>query len=282
MLGFIDFFAEQEKMIISEKLMIFGGRAYPKFGNVVLIVGGAGSGKGFQLDKLVGIEGKVFDVDALKMLAIKSNIFATRVKEETGHDLKQFDLKIPENVSKIHEILANVYGTTKKAEQLAFTSILAATADRKPNLIFDVTMKDLSKLESISRNVSELGYTKENIHIVWVVNDIEVAVKQNKERNRIVPEEILMATHEGAAMTMKKLLDMGSKLEKYMNGDIYLSFNKLEVDTELVKSKTGGSYIKKADYVKVKEQGRAQKSSAELDQRIIDKIKEYTPDMNTW
>lgn len=104
MLGFIDFFAEQEKMIISEKLMIFGGRAYPKFGNVVLIVGGAGSGKGFQLDKLVGIEGKVFDVDALKMLAIKSNIFATRVKEETGHDLKQFDLKIPENVSKIHEI----------------------------------------------------------------------------------------------------------------------------------------------------------------------------------
>ena len=282
MLGFIDFFAEQEKMIISEKLMIFGGRAYPKFGNVVLIVGGAGSGKGFQLDMLVGIEGKVFDVDALKMLAIKSNIFATRVKEETGHDLKQFDLKIPENVSKIHEILANVYGTTKKAEQLAFTSILAATADRKPNLIFDVTMKDLSKLESISRNVSELGYTKENIHIVWVVNDIEVAVKQNKERNRIVPEEILMATHEGAAMTMKKLLDMGSKLEKYMNGDIYLSFNKLEVDTELVKSKSGGNCIKKADYVKVKEQGRAQKSSAELDQRIIDKIKEYTPDMNTW
>ena len=115
MLSFSDYFANQEQMIISEKLMTFGGKAYPKFGNVVLVVGGAGSGKGFQLDKLVGIEGKVFDVDALKMLAIKSTVFAARVKEETGHDLKQFDMKVPENVSKIHDILSSVYGTVKKS-----------------------------------------------------------------------------------------------------------------------------------------------------------------------
>ena len=75
---------------------------------------------------------------------------------------------------------------------------------------------------------------------------------------------------------------MGSKLGKYMDGDIYLSFNKVGVDTELEKSDKGGSYVKDADYVKVKEQGKAQKSSAELDQRIVDKIKEYTPDTNTW
>lgn len=282
MLSFSDYFANQEQMIISEKLMTFGGKAYPKFGNVVLVVGGAGSGKGFQLDKLVGIEGKVFDVDALKMLAIKSTVFAARVKEETGHDLKQFDMKVPENVSKIHDILSSVYGTVKKAEQLAFTSILAAAPERKPNLVFDITMKDVAKLESITRNVSELGYIKENIHIVWVVNDVEVAMKQNQERSRTVPEEILMSTHEGAALTMKKVLDMGSKLGKYMDGDIYLSFNKVGVDTELEKSDKGGSYVKDADYVKVKEQGKAQKSSAELDQRIVDKIKEYTPDTNTW
>lgn len=282
MLSFSDYFANQEQMIISEKLMTFGGKAYPKFGNVVLVVGGAGSGKGFQLDKLVGIEGKVFDVDALKMLAIKSTVFAARVKEETGYDLKQFDMKVPENVSKIHDILSSVYGTVKKAEQLAFTSVLAASPERKPNLVFDITMKDVAKLESITRNVSELGYIKENIHIVWVVNDVEVAMKQNQERSRTVPEEILMSTHEGAALTMKKVLDMGSKLGKYMNGDIYLSFNKVGVDTELAKSDKGGSYVKDADYVKVKEQGKAQKSSAELDQRIVDKIKEYTPDTNTW
>jgi len=29
-----------------EKLITFGGKAYPKFGNVVILAGGGGSGKG--------------------------------------------------------------------------------------------------------------------------------------------------------------------------------------------------------------------------------------------
>ena len=48
-----------------EALITFGGQAYPKFGNVVIMAGGAGSGKGFVKDKLVGVEGFTFDVDAL-------------------------------------------------------------------------------------------------------------------------------------------------------------------------------------------------------------------------
>ena len=49
-----------------EKLITFGGKAYPKYGHIVLMAGGAGSGKGFILSNLVGLEGKVFDVDELK------------------------------------------------------------------------------------------------------------------------------------------------------------------------------------------------------------------------
>lgn len=271
-----------EYLSLNEKLMVFGKVAYPKFGNVVILAGGAGSGKGFQKSNLLGIEGKSFDVDALKELAVKSVKFAAKVKEETGHDIKTFDMKNPDNVGKMHDILSSVYNITNKSDQTVFASILTADAERKPNLIFDVTLKDMTKLESITRNAQELGYNKTNIHIVWVVNDISVAIDQNQKRSRVVPDEILMATHEGAALTMKKILDMDDKLTKYMDGAIYISFNRVGTDTTVAKSGKGGAYVKDANYIMVKKQGSPQLSSAELGDSVYNKIKDYIPKVNSW
>lgn len=53
------------KRFLNEALITFNKKAYPKFGQVVIMAGGAGSGKGFVKDKLVGVEGMVFDVDEL-------------------------------------------------------------------------------------------------------------------------------------------------------------------------------------------------------------------------
>jgi hypothetical protein len=284
-----------DDVFLLEKLITLGGQAYPKFGQVVILAGGAGSGKGFQLSTLLGIQGKVFDVDALKQLAIKSKVFAAKVKKETGYDLSKFDLGVPENVSKLHDILGSTYSIDKKDQKRVFTGIMAAAPDRKPNLIFDVTMKNLAKLDSISRNVTSLGYEKKNIHIVWVVNDIEVAIEQNLGRDRVVPEEILIGTHEGVALTMKKVLDMGNKLSKYMDGDIWFTFNKVGVDTTLDKSKSaqsttpvfkrktsGGSFVSKADYFRVKQKGKPQLPSDKLGSAIYHKIKSYVPKIDSW
>lgn len=270
------------KEFLEEKLITFGGKAYPNFGNVVIVGGGAGSGKGFQIDGLIGIQGKVLDVDHIKKLAIGSTKFAQRVKEETGHDIKNFDLKDSSDVFKIHEILSDVYGVTKGVEQAFFSNVLTADPERKPNIVFDVTLKDLTKLRSITSNVTELGYKKENIHIVWVVNDIAVAQKQNKERSRVVPEEILMGTHRGASTTMQDILSMGDSLKQYMDGDIYITFNKVDVDTSVEKSDQGGSYISVADYVKVKHKKKPQLNPNELSKRVLDKIREYTPKNQNW
>jgi hypothetical protein len=297
--SFKQYFVESKSddVFLMEKLITLGGQAYPKFGQVVILAGGAGSGKGFQISNLLGVEGKVFDVDNLKKLAIKSKVFAAKVKKETGYDLRGFDLRIPANVSKIHDILNSVYSIDDKTEKRAYTGILAAAPDRKPNLIFDVTMKSLSKLDAITRNVTSLGYEKQNIHIVWVVNDIEVAIEQNKARDRVVPEDILIGTHEGVALTMKKVMDMGSKLSQYMDGDIWFSFNKVGVDTELQQSKDGtaqykgktyktgggkGSFVSKADYFRIKQKGKPQLSSQQLGTTVYHKIKDYVPQINAW
>ena len=277
------FLAEEAEALL-EKLITFGGKAYPKFGNIVIMAGGAGSGKGFVLGKLVGIEGKVLDVDELKTLASKTPAIIKRVKSELGVDLPDLakSLKDPENVGKLHSIMGDYLQLDRRREKALYTSILAADPERKPNIIFDVTLKDLPKLEKIAREAAMLGYDKKNIHIVWVVNDIEVAQQQNKARARTVPSEILVNTHRGAANTMGDIINMGTRLKKYMDGDIVFAFNKVGVDASLAKSGKGGSYVKDANYFYVKKQGKAPTSVDQLDKDIRRKIASYVPKNVDW
>lgn len=278
-----DYVAEQYDELM-EALITFGGQAYPKFGNIVIMAGGAGSGKGFVKDKLVGIEGFTFDVDALKTLAAATPVIQKRVKKELGVDLEKLadNLKNPENVGKLHQIIGDYLKLDSKRLKALYTSIMTADPERKPNIIFDVTLKDLQKLEKLTRQVSSIGYEKENIHIVWVVNDIEVAKAQNLARSRTVPTEILVNTHRGASQTMGDIVNMGTGLRKYMDGDIAFAFNKVGVDTDVVKSGKGGMYIKDANYFYVKRKGKPPIPVDKLEKSLRMKIKSYVPKGVSW
>lgn len=275
-------FKQFTESTLTEALITFGGRAYPKFGQVVILAGGAGSGKGFTLEKLLGIEGITLDVDALKKLVMGSDKLAAEIKKQTGHDVKTMNLKNPENVSTLHHVIADVFNISNKNQNHVYSGIMAAPEDRKPNLIFDVTLKGMSKLASIARDVETLGYKKENVHIVWVMNDVHIAMQQNQKRDRVVPKEILMDTHEGAALTMAKILNMGDSLKQYMDGDIWISFNIVGVDSEIKKSGNKGMFVVKSNYIKVKARGKPQKSVAELDKEIVAKVAAYAPKTDTW
>ena len=278
-----EYIAEQYDVLL-EKLITFGGKAYPKFGNIVIMAGGAGSGKGFIKDKLVGLEGRVFDVDELKTLASKTPVIRKRVKDEFGVDLEKLagDLKNPENVAKLHEIIGDAMNLPDRRMQSFYTSVLTAADDRKPNIIFDVTLKDLRKLQNITRQVGSIGYAKENIHIVWVVNDIEVAKAQNAKRARQVPVEILVNTHRGASQTMGDILNLGKGLAKYMDGDIVFAFNKVGVDSSIQKGSGGGMAIKDANYFYVKRKGKPPTPVASLEKDLRAKITSYVPKGVEW
>lgn len=267
---------------LDEALITFGGKAYPKFGQVVILAGGAGSGKGFTLEKLLGIEGITLDVDALKKLVMGSTKLAAAIKDKTGHDVKTMNLRNPENVSTLHHVIADVFNVSNKNQSRVYAGIMAAPEDRKPNLIFDVTLKSMSKLASIARDVEALGYQKENVHIVWVMNDVHIAMQQNAKRDRVVPKEILLDTHEGAALTMAKILNMGDSLKQYMDGDIWISFNKVGIDSEIKKSDKGGMFVVKSNYIKVKAKGKPSKSVDELDKEMVKKVAAYAPKTDTW
>lgn len=274
---------EQYDMLL-EKLITFGGKAYPKFGNIVIMAGGAGSGKGFVKDKLVGLEGRTFDVDELKTLAAKTPFIQKRVKAEFGVDLGNLsnDLKNPENVAKLHEIIGDALRLPDKRMQAFYASVLTAADDRKPNIIFDVTLKDLRKLQNITRQVSRIGYERKNVHIVWVVNDIEIAKKQNMQRDRMVPVEILVNTHRGASQTMLDIINLGTSLKKYMDGDIVFAFNKIGVDSDISTSGKGGMTVTDANYFYVKRAGQAVTSSDKLSKELKAKVASYVPKNVDW
>ena len=166
--------------------------------------------------------------------------------------------------------------------QALYTSIMTAHPERKPNLIFDVTLKDMRKLQKITNQVSTIGYDKKNIHIVWVVNDIEVAKRQNLSRSRTVPVEILVNTHRGVSMTMHDILGMGKDLSKYMDGDIVFAFNKVGVDADLRVSSKGGSYIKDANYFYVKRAGKTVTPLNKLSRDLRAKVQSYVPKTVEW
>lgn len=264
---------------LNEVLLTVGSKPYPNFGNVVILAGGAASGKGFIKDKLLAFEGRSLDVDSIKELALRSDYFEKKVKEEFNVELKDMDLKNPESVTKLHAIFTSMKIPDKRQEVL-YASIMKEVPERKPNILFDVTLKNITKLNNLTANLTQIGYKRENIHIVWVINDIKVALEQNRERERVVADDILLDTHEGVSLTMKKLVDMGDAIKQYMDGTIALVFNKRGEDIFMKKSDNGGSYIEEASYVIIKKPGK------EVDltklNSVVDKIREYTPKIHTW
>lgn len=289
-------FLSEEYGLLAEKLITFAGQAYPKFGNVIIMAGGAGSGKGFVKDKLVGAEGFTFDVDALKTMASKTPAILAKVKAERGIDMAELasDLKNPANVSKLHEIIGGYLNLDNKKLNAIYTSIITAAPDRKPNLIFDVTLKDLHKFDNLTRQVRELGYSNDRIHIVWVVNDIEVAKAQNEKRDRTVPVEILINTHRGVSSTMHDIFNMGKQLKKYMDGDLVIAFNKVGVDSEVVagekkdnvafsnRKASSAMYVKAANYFYLKRAGKDIIPFDDIQKDIRAKIASYVPAGVVW
>lgn len=277
--------------VLNEVQMQFNKNRDVDFGNAVILAGGAGSGKGFVLNSVIGMQGKVFDVDALKSLAMKAERINKRVMDEYNVSLKDMNLGNADNVYKLHTIIGDELNLPKKQQQAFFASVIAGDQSRKPNIIFDVTLKDMKKFDSITRDLRILGYDKKKIHLVWIINDIDIAVKQNSERERKVPEHILINTHTGVNTTLKEIVNMGESVRQFLDGDIFFTFNKKNVDNEYVmgkekknifKKKVIPGYMKKATYIQMKEVGKAPLSLSDVSNELLRKIDDYTPDNTNW
>ena len=239
-----------ETQRLDEVLITFGNR--PRFGQVVLLGGGAGSGKGFISKKLLGIEGKTFDVDDIKGKIIHPGTPALNKKifDKYGIDVTKMDLRNPKEVALLHKINDEM-GISKKVQKQFFDGIKNTNKEKLPNIIFDTTAKSEKKIKELTDTVKAAGYDDKNIHFIWIMNEHETAVKQNKMRDRVVPEDILTDTHLGVSHTMQNLMK-NSRFQEFLDGYVYVVFNKAFVDSTLVFSEYGGSYVEDVLVLEVK------------------------------
>ena len=251
------------KEYIAEKLIVFGKGA--KYGQVVFLVGGAGSGKGFAISKYIeGEKFKVRDVDEWKRLFLKIDSLEKKYPEIRGLNLRN-----PNDVFKLHTFVKQ-----RDIKMKTFDLLLQdKKADHLPNLIFDETLKDMDNLYVFISKLIGIGYEPKNIHIVWVLTPYEQAVKQNAARSRQVPMDILLDTHEGVANNMFDIMSnrvaaIGPSL---VNGDIVVVYN----NPDSIDYYPDKRNIRSFQYVKVKESGHPidKKKAAS----VLDKMQNFVP-----
>ena len=242
---------------LDEKLITFSNRA--AYGQIVFMAGGAGSGKGFAIDNFIDGAGfKVRDVDEMKKqlgkLDALGKFSVDKWYKKFGKNLstkppkknpkgmspkehiEEFvlgkglsisdiskDLKNPNNVASLHYIV-----DAMKLKDKWLISMLSGKDNKEtlPNLLFDITAKKVASITDVLTPLLNAGYDSKNIHLIWVLTNYHIAVDRNKQRDRVVPDDILLQTHEGAGKTMWNLLTKA--LPKGLNGRVDVILNNQE------------------------------------------------------
>ena len=284
-----------------EKQILYNNGA--KYGQIVFLAGGAGSGKGFAVQHFMqGSEFKIRDVDELKIAFQKLDAlgkFTTQdlldkygakisdadkdlIKKELidkNLRMNQLDLKTPTHVYILHVL---VRATDVKNKTLDLM-LAGAEKGQLPNLIFDSTFKEVEDMTSVLPKLFAAGYEPKNIHVSWVLTNYQIAIKNNKSRARVVPEDILLATHAGAAQTVYNLVT--TAMPPTVQGGIYVILNNPENTIFIVDPQTGKAYkdkkgnpvIKDFKYLTLKEPGKPAKKELDVKKQLLTWIKDNVP-----
>ena len=252
--------------VLNEKQILFNGGK--KYGQIVFLAGGAGSGKGFAISNfLQGNDFKIRDVDEWKKAFLK-------LADTTGRfpELKDLNLRNPKDVFKLHMAVKDAGIKDKTLDGL----LADVSQDRLPNIIFDITLKEMGDISEVMPRLQSVGYDPKNIHIVWVLTNYRVAVTNNSNRERVVPEDILLKTHEGAAKTMYQIVS--GSIPRGINGKVAVILNNREntIFFDRPNSK-GEKVIKDFTYLTVKKEGKRPIKRKEVQQQIFDWIKNNIP-----
>jgi len=259
----------REYQQLEEKLIMYNqGKRY---GQVVFLAGGAGSGKGFASSNFMeGDKFKIFDVDELKKLFIKVR------------DL-DMNLRNPEDVASLHQMVKDSGVREKRLLKLAMSLSQSKSKETLPNLMFDITLKELEDIKEMMPYLSSLGYDAKDIHVTWVLTDYYVAVKANQERSRVVPDDILLKTHVGASKTMSDIIK--GKLPRGVNGEVRVILNNREntipyTDDSGKPIKGSGSkkmVVKDFTYVTLKKSGKPFMKDNQIQKQVFNWIQNNVP-----
>ncbi len=292
---------DYEAYLLAEKQIVYGTNQ--NYGQIVFLAGGAASGKGFAKDNFMHVEKfKVRDVDEMKVAFQKLDNLGSFTLEDLlqkygknisdadmqiihdtviskGLSLKNLNLKTPEHVYALH-VLVRATGAKDKTLDLMLDS---AKKGILPNIIFDTTFADMGDVNKYVPKLIEIGYEPKNIHITWVLQNYDVSITLNAKRPRVVPADVHLKTHIGAARTMFGLVTGG--LPENVDGGFYVVLNNKENTIYFTDKKTGEHYknakgdpvIKSFTYLTLKKPGQPMTTEADVKKQLFDWIKANVP-----
>ena len=271
MLNIKEFFTMRNYQQLDEKLIMYNNGA--KYGQVVFLAGGAGSGKGFAQKNFMEVDKfKVFDVDELKKALIKIK----------GLNM---DLRNPKDVFDLH-MMVKKKNIKNKLLSMLFASQVSAKAGRRgvlPNLMFDVTLKEVEDITDLLPMLSMMGYQSNDIHITWVLTDYYVAVQANQQRDRVVPDDILLQTHIGAAKTMSGFIV--DNTPRGVAGGVYVILNNREntipftdnTGKPIKGSGSGKIVVKDFTYLTLRKAGKRWEGDSAVKKQVFNWIQDNAP-----
>jgi hypothetical protein len=184
--------------------------------------------------------------------------------QSDGFDLKTMDLKNPNHVYALH-ILVKAMDIKDKS----LVNMLGAAKNPKalPNIMFDITAKEIADITEVLPQLISTGYKPNNIHLVWVLSNYQVAIKANQERDRVVPADILLKTHIGAGNTIWGLVTKA--LPKDMNGRVDVVLNNREntipyTEKNEINPKKGNDNVEIESQTETPSIGKIQSESSEI------------------
>ena len=254
---------------LEEKLIVYGGGK--KYGQIVFLAGGAGSGKGFASEKFMQKDlFKVRDVDEWKKAFIRLSSEMKRYSE-----LKGLNLRNPDDVFKLHMAVKKM-GIKGRSLQLLLRDV---RPDRLPNIMFDITFKDTDEIDEAMPMLLRAGYQPRDIHITWVLTNYHIAVKQNKERDRVVPDDIMIGTHTGAATSMYNVIK--GNLPRGVDGQVNIVLNNKNNTIKFKSSEfTSDKKIENVqdfEYFRLKREGQRIDTSEKALEKVMTWVKSNIP-----
>jgi len=186
---------------------------------------------------------------------------------------------------------APIFITDKKIKDKTLELLLTdISQDRLPNILFDITFKKSEEpLDQIKRLIQEVGYSPQDVNFLWVLSDYKIAVLMNKKRDRIVPDDVLLQTHEGAAVNFMRLVrsEIPELTNKYIfDGTIKVVLNFSDIRYEVspytkVKTDKRGEpakgIIKDFKYLTLKERGKPITTDKEIHDELMSWVLQNIP-----
>lgn len=191
-------YKDEADFTIEESFISPGGGS--KYGNVIFLAGGAGSGKSTAVRKFVDLSGyKILNPDDYKERAVRGADKGIM----SFSRFRNLDPNSPEGAQAIHKMF---FQSKAPIGQSVTLGLIDKTRSVLPNYLFDRTFSQPKELPRLSQKLVRFGYAPQNIHVIFVDTPAEKAVAQNRMRTRRLPDEIVQSTNAGARRNVTDFL----------------------------------------------------------------------------